>query len=146
MWVGIIFYFSGTPGITSHKESIKFAGMLMDIDFIKTAFKSLKGNNIDFIVRKNAHAFEYIVLAILTSAIVSNLKLKRGSSIIHILFICQFLAVLDEFHQSFVPGRGSLVSDVLIDTAGAAIGIALYYIFYNIIYKGLFQKFAKKRY
>jgi len=27
-------------------------------------------------------------------------------------------AALDEFHQSFVPGRGAAVADVLLDTAG----------------------------
>jgi VanZ family protein len=27
-------------------------------------------------------------------------------------------AALDEFHQSFVPGRTAAISDVLIDTAG----------------------------
>ena len=29
----------------------------------------------------------------------------------------------DEFHQLFVPGRGAQVKDVLIDTAGAIVGI-----------------------
>jgi len=33
--------------------------------------------------------------------------------------------VLDEFHQSYVPGRSSTVSDVLADAAGAAVAILL---------------------
>lgn len=32
-------------------------------------------------------------------------------------------AVTDEVHQSFVPGRGGAVTDVLIDASGAALGI-----------------------
>ncbi len=31
----------------------------------------------------------------------------------------------DEYHQSFVAGRGATVVDVLIDTAGAAVGVGL---------------------
>lgn len=34
-------------------------------------------------------------------------------------------AATDEFHQMFVPGRACLATDVLIDSAGAAVGIAL---------------------
>ena len=34
-------------------------------------------------------------------------------------------AATDEFHQTFVPGRTARVTDVLIDAAGAAAGIAL---------------------
>ena len=32
-------------------------------------------------------------------------------------------AVLDELHQSFVPGRGATMSDVGIDSIGAGLGI-----------------------
>ncbi|MCR5825180.1 MAG: VanZ family protein [Oscillospiraceae bacterium] len=34
-------------------------------------------------------------------------------------------AMSDEFHQSFVPGRGPQLSDVLLDTAGAALGVLM---------------------
>lgn len=34
-------------------------------------------------------------------------------------------AATDEFHQLFVPGRAGLLTDVLIDAAGAAIGLLL---------------------
>ena len=34
-------------------------------------------------------------------------------------------AASDEFHQSFVPGRTALCSDVLIDTAGGATAVFL---------------------
>jgi VanZ family protein len=31
----------------------------------------------------------------------------------------------DEFHQSFVPGRGPAFSDVLIDLVGASLGVGV---------------------
>lgn len=37
--------------------------------------------------------------------------------------------ISDEFHQSLVPGRYPSIEDVLTDMAGAAIGLALYYLF-----------------
>lgn len=55
--------------------------------------------------------------------------------IIYILFICLFYAVTDEFHQSFIPGRTSLVSDILVDFMGAMIGLGLFYLSYYKIYK-----------
>ncbi len=40
-------------------------------------------------------------------------------AVIAILIVAAY-AALDEYHQSFVPGRGAAVSDVLLDTAGGA--------------------------
>ena len=37
-----------------------------------------------------------------------------------VILIVAGYAALDEFHQSFVPGRGPAVSDVLLDTTGGA--------------------------
>ena len=39
--------------------------------------------------------------------------------------ICLLFAVLDEWHQSFVPGRVAALGDVMADAAGIALGIAL---------------------
>ncbi|GFZ33953.1 hypothetical protein CSC2_44790 [Clostridium zeae] len=90
--------------------------------------------NLDYIVRKNAHAFEYIVLAVLVNASFFAFDKKGKQYLIYILFICLFFAVTDEFHQSFVSGRTSLVSDVLIDFGGSLIGICLFYVFYYIVF------------
>jgi len=35
-------------------------------------------------------------------------------------------ACTDEIHQLFVPGRGAQMSDVLLDSAGAGLGIVLF--------------------
>ena len=41
------------------------------------------------------------------------------------LAICFLYAVSDEVHQVFVPGRAGRISDVMIDTSGAVLGILL---------------------
>ena len=47
------------------------------------------------------------------------------------LAFCTVFAGTDEFHQSFVGGRGPSLFDVFIDSAGAAAGCALLLIFKN---------------
>jgi VanZ family protein len=78
---------------------------------------------IHHLIRKGAHLFEYGVLGILL------LRAIRGSGrgwklrwAILALAIAAGYSGVDEFHQSFVPGRNSSVWDSLLDTCGAATG------------------------
>ncbi len=61
-------------------------------------------------------------------------KLGYGSTIITFA-ICLVYATLDEIHQLFVPGRGAQVRDVFIDSAGAAVGIIVYWVIMKLKYK-----------
>ncbi|WP_186431560.1 VanZ family protein [Clostridium sp. BSD9I1] len=82
--------------------------------------KKLKFQN--YLVRRGAHALEYIVLAILIANVFWQFGIRNKNVIIYVLFIALFYAVLDEFHQSFVKGRTSEVGDVLLDFSGAIFG------------------------
>lgn len=95
-------------------------------------------------VRKAAHAFEFLILAVLLCNAFFVWGIKGRKAIIYILFIVLFYAVTDEFHQIYVVGRGSSVKDVLIDFTGGVIGILFYYLFYYVFY-GMFVKINKKR-
>ena len=48
--------------------------------------------------------------------------------IVYSLLICILYATSDELHQVFIPGRGAQVKDVIIDSAGACVGILVYMI------------------
>lgn len=76
-------------------------------------------------IRKLAHMSEYFVFA-LTVAFPLWLYHIRGWKLflITILF-CAAFAATDEFHQSFVGGRGPAVKDVCIDTFGAFLSACL---------------------
>ena len=52
----------------------------------------------------------------------------RGARYHHGAFLALGLALglMDEFHQSFVPGRAPALSDVFADTVGVIIGYALF--------------------
>lgn len=77
-------------------------------------------------LRKYAHFIVYLFLGsfLMNALTLSNI---RGWKAFGIAVVVSFLyAVSDEFHQYFVPGRTALFLDVVIDTAGASVGIALY--------------------
>ncbi|KZL89760.1 VanZ family protein [Clostridium magnum] len=103
------------------------------------AVNSKKEEEFNKILRKNAHAFEYFILAIVVGALLFSFNMKGKSALIYIMFICLFYAVMDEFHQIFVSGRSSLVSDVLIDFLGSVIGIFVFYLFYYKVYRMKFK-------
>ncbi|OOM16532.1 VanZ family protein [Clostridium saccharobutylicum] len=145
-WMGFIFYMSSNNGEISHEQSTKVVDLIENKassqNFNVTTntnkktvqTQQIKDNKLDYIVRKNAHAFMYMVLAILVSGMFFNFNKKGKGILIYILFICLLYAVTDEFHQSFVPGRTSLVSDILVDFGGALIGLTLFYLMYYKIY------------
>ena len=153
-WMGFIFYMSSNNGEISHLESNKVVNLIENAEVklqnkteIKPINKNLtvnkdtinaqqvKEKELDHVIRKNAHAFMYMILAFLVSSLIFIFNKRGKDAIVYILFICLFYAVIDEFHQSFVLGRTSLVSDVLVDFGGALIGLIFFYLVYYKIYK-----------
>jgi len=106
---------------------------------IKTNKPTARDAKLNLFIRKNAHVFLYLILAVLVSIAFFAHKYKGKSPLIYIMFICLLYAALDEFHQSFT-GRASLVSDVLIDFSGSLIGIAVFYYIYYKIFLRISQK------
>lgn len=71
------------------------------------------------LIRKCAHFVEYFILSLL---VLRGIRAGRkeshfGWALVAVGVVAGY-AALDEFHQSFVPGRGPAVADVLLDTAG----------------------------
>jgi VanZ family protein len=70
-------------------------------------------------VRKTAHFTEYFILSMLIlRAIRGNRQTTKLVWALTTIALVAGYASLDEFHQSFVPGRTAAVTDVLIDTTG----------------------------
>ncbi|NIM92547.1 MAG: hypothetical protein GTO18_02370 [Anaerolineales bacterium] len=80
--------------------------------------------SLDLLIKKGGHALGYALLAI-----AYFYALPRSLSSIYRAIIALLMAILfalsDEFHQSFVQGRNSSLTDVFIDTMGAAVGLAV---------------------
>ena len=66
-----------------------------------------------FFKRKIEHMAGYAMLGLLKAAALT-------------ILIAAAYAASDEWHQSFVPGRHPLATDVLIDTGGCSIAVAAY--------------------
>lgn len=82
------------------------------------------------LIRKSAHFISYLILGFLVSHALKNdasaasaiAWKRRGIS----LLLCVAYAISDELHQLFVPGRGPMLKDVLIDGSGATLGILIF--------------------
>lgn len=83
---------------------------------------------IHFLTRKVAHFSEYAVLGILSARAFSsstNDFIKRHWFQVALLLIVCY-ALLDEFHQSFVPGRTASIYDSAIDVAGSLTALLVF--------------------
>ena len=78
---------------------------------------------VDFVFKKGGHMIGYglLALAILRGVGKENPAAYRLAWVLALVY-----AITDEFHQRFVPGRGATALDVLIDSGGAAITLAVH--------------------
>ncbi|MDP4092248.1 MAG: VanZ family protein [Bacillota bacterium] len=133
LWCCIIFWFSAQPAGTSTEMSSSVSKTLLDL-----FDKLFKGNTPHFItgvvlngdhyVRKSGHAIEYFILGILVLNLLRQFKIKRYG--IWAILLSTLYASSDEFHQLFVPGRAAMISDVILDTTAAAVGIIIVYLLF----------------
>lgn len=79
-------------------------------------------------VRKMAHLTEYLILSLLVINALTKSGLKGYKMLLLSLIICFIYSLSDEYHQTFVSGRGGMISDSIIDTTGGLIGITGYLI------------------
>jgi VanZ family protein len=123
VWMAVIF--TASSDSHSYEHSSRFFEPLLR--WLFPNMSQAKVDVIHHIFRKCAHLTEYAILALLLwrALHVSNNKLPAWSwpKVGGTLLLVFLYAASDEFHQSFVPTRTPLFSDVLIDTAGGAIGL-----------------------
>ena len=81
-------------------------------------------------MRKAAHVTEYAVLAMLfLRALRHQMRATFLRHAATVLFLVGLYAATDEFHQSFSASRTASPIDVMIDCCGAALGVAVYWLF-----------------
>ena len=84
------------------------------------------------LLRKMGHFTEFACLGALLGWL-TGMCLPNFSRSATLSLACGFtVGCIDEFIQTLVPDRGPAFTDVLIDTAGAATGIALLWIGYTV--------------
>lgn len=124
VWMALIFYLSHQPGGESSHLS---GGVLTFIHALIPMFDLHENEWIHTFVRKGAHLGAYLILGALFMIALRSSYQTTLRKRAFIAFISSFLyAISDEVHQLFVSGRSGQVTDVLIDSLGAAIGIGIY--------------------
>lgn len=128
IWIIIIFSFSMQPGNVSGELSSGFGKWLMEkvLFGLKGWFESLSTDELEMlhtILRKCAHFSEFFVLGILMLQTIRQWGFARV--MLTSLLSCMAVASVDETIQLFVEARSGQVSDVLLDSAGALVGITL---------------------
>ena len=83
---------------------------------------------------KLIHICEFTVFAVLLSrALVTTFSGLRGRDVIMITCVLGFLyGTIDEYQQSFVPGRVADLMDAAADAAGSAFGAFVYALYLKI--------------
>lgn len=127
-----IFFNSSKTGTASNNVSQSIVNrvvtMLKESDYLdsdiidKIKEKGIDKSDLNVLVRKSAHAFEFFLLAVVVFITISFAKINKVEAFIYPLFVVLLFAVFDELFQKYVQGRTSSLIDVLIDFSGGIIG------------------------
>lgn len=124
-----IFQFSAQTGDVSGNLSYEVSYQIIEIgnDVFHKGLEEWQISEyafeIEYPVRKLAHMSEYFLLAVALSFPFYVYGLRGFPLMLVAGFICVAFAFSDEYHQSFVAGRGPSLKDVGIDSIGAFFGI-----------------------
>lgn len=126
-WIPVVGWAAGIASMSSDSFSGENTrGMLWPLLVVLLPWADRASlESVHAVLRKAGHLTEYAVLAAL---LVRALRRpgRTPASIATTALAASFAwAVLDEWHQSFVPSRTASAGDVAIDTAGAALGLTL---------------------
>ena len=106
VWMGLIFLLSAQPSLPSPPNDL-----------------------LNFILKKAGHVTVYAVLmALLLRSATPDKCVITKRRVAACFVIVMGYALSDEFHQSFVPGRTSLLTDVaFFDLPGSLLGVAWHF-------------------
>lgn len=137
-----IYRFSGQNGTQSKGISTKVSQFILNFSNTykeaNTKEQTRMLNRTNAIIRKIAHFSIYTLLGLTIMGLMTKTKLKDKWRILITIGFGMLYAILDEFHQSFSPGRTPKVTDVYIDTLGVILG-ALLVILIRTVYKKIIK-------
>lgn len=128
----LIFCFSAQTGAESGAMSGQITRWVVgffvpDLEKLPAPEQEQICSRVGFFIRKGAHFSEYALLGFFLLLHIRQIN-KRTAVVMPWLWawgVGTLYAASDEFHQSFVGGRGPAVTDVLIDSCGVVVGVAL---------------------
>ncbi len=126
-WYAVIWFFSSQNGTESQSVSDGVLTQLFHYDILNSPM--VLSELLSFLLRKAAHMGVFFVLTgLLVFALKGFTQRIRVQAVVSV-GLCAALAALDEFHQTFVPGRSGLPRDVVIDVCGGAVFLLCWWVF-----------------
>ncbi len=124
IWLGVIFV--GSTNVMSAEHTSRY--IVPFLLWLKPGMSPKTIWIILIIARKCAHIAEYAVLALLLWRALRSVPALRSKTLMvfgAVLLGCALFAASDEFHQTFVKSRTPSFRDVLLDVAGALLGLLI---------------------
>lgn len=125
LWMGFIF-FASTGAFAGENTSRIIRPLLL---WLFPEISEERIALVHFLTRKVAHFLEYALLALLAArafSTSSQTALRRRWFLISLLLVVLY-SLSDEYHQSFVQGRGASIYDSFIDMSGGLTALLLLY-------------------
>jgi VanZ family protein len=122
IWLSVIFV--GSTNLMSAEHTSRF--VVPFLLWLKPGMSPRTIWVILVVIRKCAHVTEYAVLALLLWRALRSVPVLRTKTLIAFAVVmlgCALFAASDEFHQTFVKSRTPSIRDVLLDVAGAILGL-----------------------
>jgi len=127
--MAVIFNFSSSDGEESGSLSLEIAkAFSRGLSYVRL---DVSPQTLHLPIRKMAHMTEYAILAMTVMLAIGRVKHR----VVFAILISVLYAASDELHQTFVSMRCGTVYDVLIDSVGVLIGIAVYLIINHRLHK-----------
>ena len=130
MCFGFILFNSSQVSTVSNTRSREVVNEVINIasktDIGQHLLEKVTPTELNLIVRKIAHAFEFFLLGLVLCFTFRYFKVADMNILIYTLFIVLFVAVTDEFFQLFIVDRTSSVIDVFIDFCGGILSNVLF--------------------
>jgi VanZ family protein len=122
--MGVIFFFSTKTWGGAQTQSWLDRLLTLYVPSVRELLAPSDLEELNHIIRKLAHFTEYAVLTTLGYWGWVKGMGRSPSTALRITLLASILfAISDEFHQRFVSGRTSLVTDVFIDCFGATVAV-----------------------
>lgn len=129
LWLALI-SFASSSEFSAFNTSQVFRPLIL---FIFPNLSEERVAAIHFATRKLSHFSEYAVLGILSarafSSSANDFMRRHWFRLAQLLIV--IYALIDEFHQSFVPGRTASIYDSAIDAAGGLTALLVFRVWYN---------------
>jgi VanZ family protein len=130
IWMVVIYSASGD------RKSVHHSSRIIEpiVRWLFPGISNAEVYNVVYYCRKTAHVTEYAILAILLWRAMPKPTPENPRpwpwKVAGLVLLAAFVyAASDEIHQAFVPNREGRPMDVVIDTGGAALGLAVVWLF-----------------